>query len=154
MVDEVPSLLALRPWATWFLIARSKLFFNLSTCCVNASTPSGPAATVAAAGGSALTADLARATSAPTGSLVGMRRGWGSCVCASSTPWKKRNEGIATQVVLLAWKEKKKNADSRHYRHGLGKDFGLCSAPPNGCKEYVLLLAWTGKGDCSVFRTS
>ena len=34
-------------------------------------------------------------------------------------------------------KKKKKNAGSvnTHYRHGLGKDVVLCSAPINGCRD-------------------
>jgi len=32
-------------------------------------------------------------------------------------------------------KDRKRKRSCKHYRHGLGKDVVLCSAPPNGCRD-------------------
>jgi len=62
--------------------------------------------------------------------------------------------------VWFKRKEKKKNADNVHCRHGSGKDVVLCSAPPNGCRD-TQHFTWRIKtrgafqwesGDCLVYR--
>jgi len=37
------------------------------------------------------------------------------------------------QAASISQQEKRRSC--KHYRHGLGKDVVLCSAPPNGCKD-------------------